>query len=427
MKRTLLSVVALMLLAVPVVAWTQVAILQFIWPLFLSQLTWLMGVLGFVFLLFQFVLSSRLRIVERGVGLDRLFVAHRLSGIIGLSLVLVHAGARTLWEVIQNGAISLGTFKLIGVLAFIVAAVAGLAALTYKGLGLKYETWKRMHVANYLVLPAAFVHSLLIGAPTLGSLPWFRVYWWALMGIYVLVVVYRFARHFYIRAHPHTVAEVQPENHDVTSLFFSGPPLDHKPGQFMFVNVEINGKIWEQHPYTISSSPTSDRLRLSAKAIGDFSSAVGDTTAGATAFVDGPYGEFSFLNHHPASIVYLAGGIGITPFMSQLRYMRDKAVSIPTRLIWGNKTAADICFAKELDQLTRELPDFSYVHVMSHDPEWEGEKGFVTMDLINRHCTIDEHTHVYLCGPPIMMTTVTAAFKTTGFPMRRLHQERFAL
>lgn len=427
MKRTLLVVVAVILIALPVVAWTQVAFMQFIWPLFLSQLTWLLGVVGFVLFLIQFVLSSRIPLIERGIGLDRLLQTHRLSGIVGLALILTHAASRTLFELIQNGTISLGLWKVVGVLAFLIAAVAGLAALSYKRIGMRYESWKLIHLLNYVVFPAAFVHSLLIGAPTLGSVAWLRVYWWVLLGVYVLVVVYRLGRRVMVRSRPYTVSDVHPESHDVTTLSLDGPRLSHKPGQFMLVNVSVGGRISEQHPYTIASSPGSGAVKLSAKAIGDFSAALRTVEPGATAFIDGPYGEFSFLNDQPDTIVFVAGGIGITPFLSQLRYLRDHAQQIPVTLIWGNKTPADICFSDELATLASEIEGLSVVHVISGDANWDGERGFITAELIARTAPLNEGTHVYLCGPPPMMASVTADLRGTGFPARRIHAERFAL
>lgn len=427
MKRTLLVIAAVILVALPVVAWTQVALLQFIWPLFLSQLSWLLGIVGFVFFVIQFILSGRIPLVERGVGLDRLFVAHRLSGIMGLALILTHAVSRTLFELIRSGTISLGLWKIVGVLAFLIAAVAGLAALGYRRVGLRYESWKRIHLLNYLVLPAAFVHSLLIGAPTLGSVAWLRVYWWALLAVYVLVVAYRLGRRAIVRSRPYTVREVQHENHDVTTLSLDGPQLFYRPGQFMFVNVAIGGRLSEPHPYTIASSPDSRLLRLSAKAIGDFSAALRTVEPGASAFVDGPFGEFTFLNDHPDSIVFVAGGIGITPFLSQLRYMHDRALDIQVTLIWGNKTSADRCFGKELTALADEMESLSVVHVMSDDANWDGERGYITAALIERVARPQDGTHLYLCGPALMMSSVTADLRAAGFAARRIHQEQFAL
>lgn len=427
MKKAVLAILAIASIVVPIVAWTQVALFQFIWPLFLSQLTWLLGVVGFVLLLHQFVLASRLPLIERGVGQDKLFVAHRVTGIAAVSLILLHALSRTIYELLQHGEISLSFWKALGVFAFLLTAVAAFYALTYKRLSVRYEVFKRIHQANFVVLPLAFVHSMWILAPTLTSVRWMRYYWWALIGIWALVVFYRIGLWFYVRSRPYRIAEVRKENHDITSLFFDGPQIQYRPGQFMLVNVTINGRVSQAHPYTLSSSPTQEQPRISAKAIGDFSASLADAEEGASAFISAPFGEFTFLNHNPKSIVYLAGGIGITPFMSHLRYMRDKKLSIPVTLIWCNKSAKDIAFATELEELGKSLESFAVIHVMSADPEWQGETGFLTRDIVERRCSIDEETHVYLCGPPPMMSSASQILAQMGVPRRRVHQERFAL
>jgi ferredoxin-NADP reductase len=229
-----------------------------------------------------------------------------------------------------------------------------------------------------------------------------------------------------VRRNPHTVSEIVKENHDITSLYFDGPAIAYAPGQFMIVNLETDRGYSESHPYTISSSPTDSRLRMSAKAIGDFSRRVAKIETGAKALIEAPYGVFSYTSVENEHLVFIVGGIGITPFLSQLKHMRATGAQKRVTMIWGNKTQKDICFIDELEAAEKELPDFRLVHVLS-DEEWEGETGFVTADIVTKYVSDVDAPHYFLCGPPIMMKKVFGALRGLGVSNKQLHYERFAL
>ncbi len=195
----------------------------------------------------------------------------------------------------------------------------------------------------------------------------------------------------------------------------------------MMLSLLHNGRRAEPHPFTISSSPTSGDLSVSVKAVGDFTSTVKDATPADGAIVDMPYGTFSFLNYDAPNLVFIAGGIGITPFISMLRYMVDKKLERNVILIWGNKTEKDIAFKAELVQMDAAMPSLRIIHVLSNQPEWPGEKGYVTAGLLRKHLEGIENPQIFVCGPPVMMTKVVGALKQVGVPKERIHFERFAL
>ena len=103
-----------------------------------------------------------------------------------------------------------------------------------------------------------------------------------------------------------------------------GEMLNFKPGQFAFV--EIQGKEWsEPHPFTISSAPNEDRLRLTMKVLGDWTRKVREELhPGGEVIVRGPYGRFDASTAECRKQVWIAGGIGLTPFLSKLRAMDEK-------------------------------------------------------------------------------------------------------
>lgn len=427
MKKIVLSVIAVVLLAVPVIAWAQVIVLAVTPELFARQLAWLMGALGFAVLFIQFALSSRVRPLESDVGLDRMIHLHRITGIVGTTLIFLHLVSVTIYELLKFGTLSLSWLKFSGIFAFLIILAVAFAALFYKRVGWRYETWKRIHFASYIVFPVVFVHSLYLSEQIITGELYMKVYWWALLGLYAAIVLYKVVLALVVRNRPYAVTSVAPASHDVTTVTFDGPPFDHKPGQFMLVSVEVGDRLEPSHPYTIASSPEEPFLQISAKAIGDFSAELRDVKPGSRAYIEGPYGVFSFLNDDAPSLVFVAGGIGITPFMSQLRYLRDAGLNRKVRLIWGNKTEADICFGSELETMKDQLPDFDVVHVMSHQEDWNGEKGFITRDVVERHVDDADRATFFVCGPPIMMEKAIPMLGDMGIPSDRIRYERFSL
>ncbi|MFW5776869.1 MAG: ferric reductase-like transmembrane domain-containing protein [Spirochaetota bacterium] len=423
-KRNLLYLLALVLLAIPVIEWARVSYLSVQWPTILYDASRLLAVLGFVVLFFQYVLASRVRAFESSLGLDRLIHVHRKTGIAALALLFLHGVLYSSYELVR-GFLTLGWQKLLGIGALVLLiAVAG-AAILWKSLGWRYETWKRVHYASYVILPLGFLHALLLGT-TVSSSPVTRIYFIVLLALYVLVVASRIVKRLQVRANPYTVSDVRRESHDVVSLRFNGPVPAFAPGQFMIVNLFRGSGYSESHPYTISSGPDEEHLRLSAKGIGDFSRSLAEVAPGTRALIEAPYGVFSYDNAPGDSLVFIAGGIGITPFLGQLSALRSRGEQRKVRLIWGNKTRDDIAFADELDAAGEYLDDFALVHVLSND-EWDGETGFVDESIVRKYVDDVDRAQFFVCGPPIMMEKLIPTLRDMGVSDARLHYERFAL
>jgi predicted ferric reductase len=195
----------------------------------------------------------------------------------------------------------------------------------------------------------------------------------------------------------------------------------------MFLALKRAGRKSEEHPFTISSSPTTEPpMTVTVKQSGDFTNTIGETKPGDVAFVEAPFGRFSYAYAEAKAFLFIAGGVGITPIVSMLRALRDTGDERPAVLIWGNKTESDIFFR---DDLAAMAPRVRVVHVLSHpNDSWLGPKGYVIDDIIQEFAAdILATAEVYLCGPPPMMKSVSTALRSLGVPKRRIHTERFSL
>jgi predicted ferric reductase len=386
----------------------------------------LLALVGFILILFQVVLSSRLKWIERGLGQDKLLGVHKTAGVVGFAFMLSHPVLHASSDLLAQGYVTLKWPMIFGLIAVLLALVTVGTAILYGRLSLKYETWKQIHWFNFIVVPIIFAHSLLLGTE-LNSQPALRIFWYVLGVLFVLLAGAILWDRIRIKRHLLRVTDVVQETPDTWSLHFKSGSPDHKPGQFLLLSLLHDGRRTGPHPFTISSSPTSGDLSVSVKAVGDFTATVKDTTSADEAYIDMPYGIFSFLNYDAPNLVFIAGGIGITPFISMLRYMVDKKLERNVILIWGNKTEKDIAFKSELEQMAVAMPSLRIIHVLSNQSEWPGEKGYVDTMLL--HTLLDgfENPQVFVCGPPVMMTKGVRSLQQVGVPKARIHFERFAL
>ncbi|GAH71463.1 unnamed protein product, partial [marine sediment metagenome] len=246
-------------------------------------------------------------------------------------------------------------YIMLGKLAWLVVVVLVLSSLFYGVVRLRFEAWRLLHnVLALTVIAAGWVHSRTL-SPAREHVP-VDVVWWVLAGVVVVVYAWhRFIRPLRLRKRACRITEVRRETHNVWTLTFEPPegmePSDYLPGQFHFLTLYREGGPVEEHPFTISSSPTRERcLTSSIKASGDFTATIGDTQVGDRAARLGPFGRFSYVLHpNESELVFVAGGIGITPLMSMLRHMRDTQADRNVLLLYGSRTEKDIVFREELE------------------------------------------------------------------------------
>lgn len=145
----------------------------------------------------------------------------------------------------------------------------------------------------------------------------------------------------------------------------------------MILRLIYDGLVGEPHPFTISSSSSAEWLSVSIKTVGDFTEKIGTTKPGDYALIDAPYGRFSFLEFPAQKYLFIAGGIGITPFMSMLRFICDNRISREVLLLWGNRTERDIAFQDELDEMEETWRDSKWCISCRKKPA-----GMVKLDLL---------------------------------------------
>lgn len=390
---------------------------------YFRHLSLLFAALGLVLIFLQFAFVSRVKFIEAGFGLDRLLRLHRLCGRLGLAMLILHAALIIFFRLRSFGDLFFTSFVWIGAAVLAGLMVTAALASLHRVLGLAYETWRNIHLFNYLLFPLVLIHVFYHTDP---RSPLYYL-WLVLTGLYVCLVLYRLYAMIMLRSNPYTVTAVKKEAEGIFSLIFEGPGVNFKPGQFLFIQLLRGGRLSSPHPFTISAGPGAGNLAITPKELGDFTSTIKETRVGDRAFIDAPYGVFSFLNYKHDKLVFVAGGIGITPFISMLRYISEQKLDTTVTLFWANRSEEQLCFRAELEEMASAMPGFTFVPIMSDQPDWPGEKGRLSGNVILQRLGSLEGAGFFVCGPPPMIRAIIAELKELEVPAVNIHSELFEL
>ncbi len=392
-------------------------------------------------------LGVRLRPIEERVGLDRMYRYHKILGLAIASLLIAHALLRTLAFSLRNGgqwswpflfyfglknpALLIGHAAIYLIIIIVAFAFVGRHRIAFR-------TWKSVHLLVYPVLAIAFTHVLLEANHRNWGLEGvaFSVFLIGpLLALYSYRIVYAARRD---RECTWQVSNVVAETGDTTTLVVSRPQGpgrfgERKAGQFAIIRVR-EGKRWsEPHPFTISSPPASPELSFTIKSAGRFTSAVPSIKLGAPVLCEGPYGVFNVDFSNQAEIVMIAGGVGITPFLSNIRHAVSVDAKARITLLCCNRSIDDIIAAEELKAAAERIP-LRVVHVLSKTPKGglpeSGEKilfesGHIDGEILTRHVP-GPKASFFLCGPPRMQEAVLLALEETmAIPRSAVKREIF--
>ena len=388
------------------------------------------------FVLLQFTLSARLKFLDRLFGLNRLLNAHRMLGIAILVLATLHpllvfAPARE-----HIGPLRLALWPvLFGILLLCGLWAAVCMSLWRVFLKLPFERWWLLHragVCGAVVLLS--IHALNVKGDFEED--WPRSALLAALVAYACLFAWvKAVKPRLRRRKPCTVAAVSrigPKVHAVELEPTGCRTFPYLPGQFSFVSFGSAGLAPEEHHFTLSSTPTRpERIIFTIKSSGDFTSRIGMLQPGDRAVLDGPYGLFSHcaLGDAPGrEIIMIAGGIGITPMLSMLRYIADVEYRRTVKLIWSNKTCKDIFCGQELNAMRQKMDGLTVHHVLTGQPGYKGLTGRLDAAMLARLLKGCSRTaRVFVCGPQPMMIAVSHILKELGFKSGSISTERFSL
>lgn len=231
--------------------------------------------------------------------------------------------------------------------------------------------------------------------------------------------------------------QLTPDVFSFTLAREDGTPLNlaFKPGQFITVSLldaQNDQKATLTRSYSMASSPNqTGSVELAWKLAGTFTNLMKGKEPGFVLGFRGPFGFFTFQPDNPAhaKVAFVAGGIGVTPFVSMVRFACEQKLPNDIVLLYGARTPADFAFKDVFDQAAKDNPHFKVVYVISDSAvpagEWGGERGYIDKAFLLKHVPDVAERTGFACGPPVMVDTVVKELAELGLPKERIKTEKF--
>ncbi len=348
-------------------------------------------------------------------GLDKMYVTHRHTSTAALLLIFVHVLTVPIsanW-VLGN---YLAVIAFTGIVSIALISLAPRVACLNNLTGGTYEGWKNLKKYIGIFFVIAYIHALTIKNPlhAFVAINWVQIFF--IIGAVSYLYTEIFGRYFgkYV---PYTVEAVNHPTNFTTEVVLraKGTPIPkQRAGQFLFVRFPNEPTLNESHPFTISSAPHEDVLRLTIKASGDFTRALfSDLKAGMDAVVEGAYGMFNYKSGNQKQI-WVAGGIGVTPFLAFIRDLHEKTLDHNVDFYYVMRHRDEALFYNEIETAgLRNARLKVYIR-------YSASGGSLTVEEIVRNAGGDvSGHHIYMCGPYPMVQAFEKKFLSSGLAKRQ--------
>ncbi|MDY0107468.1 MAG: ferric reductase-like transmembrane domain-containing protein [Giesbergeria sp.] len=398
-----------------------------------QEALYLSGLLSVAMMSLAMVLSTRPAWLEAPLGgMDRIYRTHKWSGILAVSFAALH------WLVEMSSDILKATIgregrlpkeKFVGFLEVlrdlaeemgewaIYALLVMLVITLWKKF--PYRTWSLLHRAMPVLYLMLAFHAALLAPSDYWAQPV-----GGLMAVLLALGVYgaihsllnRIGRSREARGE---IIAVEHPAQDVTTVHCR---LDrgwkgHRPGQFAFVTFDDKEGA---HPFTIASADQGDQtIRFQIKALGDYTAQLGRRLqAGQAVRVEGPYGRFDLTRlNRRARQIWVAGGIGVTPFLAWLESLQAHPETAPTAdLHYCTRDQSTDAFVPRLQALCEALPGIR-LHI--HGAR---QGGTLTAQLLGEA----KNAEIWFCGPSGLADALRNGLRAMG-GRPRFHQEAFEM
>lgn len=214
-----------------------------------------------------------------------------------------------------------------------------------------------------------------------------------------------------------------------TFAFYFDKPADfsHEAGQNAMFSLIEPGPMDDAGPsraFTIASAPHERELMIATRMRDSaFKRTLAALPMGAKISMDGPAGLMTLHEDASRPAVFLAGGIGITPFLAIARDAAARRLPHRLLLIYSNRRPQDAAFLDELKRM--ESPNFRLVTTMTAAPDWKGETRLIGRELLAKHVPDVRAPVYYFAGPPGMTMAVQGMLSELGVSEEAMRSEEF--
>jgi predicted ferric reductase len=384
----------------------------------------LFSVIGFSLFALSFILSTRIKILEKYFGgLDKLYQTHHTIGKIAFLMLLIHpillairwlpdSIEKTFWYLFpihRKLEINLGSWALLGLSTLLLFTIV---------IKLPYDKWKITHKFMGLFFILSIAHVFGVDSFYKEN---------PLLAIYFIIITilglsaFMYKAIFYkwiVKKHSFTVVKINKMNNKVMEITLNNTStdFDYIPGQFcffQFLNEDISK---ESHPFTVCGTSIKGEINILVKSLGDYTTKLYQKlTLHTSALVEGPYGCFDYKLGNEKQI-WIAGGVGIAPFISWCRDLESNYMSgLEVDFYYCVNNETEAFHLHEFEKLEKTTPNFR-VYLFCSD-KTGFIKGSDIQDVKNKT--------IFICGPKEMRSTLLKDFKALHIPKDNIIFEDF--
>jgi len=384
------------------------------------------GIIGFACLSFLIFSGDTARFWDRFFGLDKIIKFQRKFSLVVAFFILFHP----IFFILSTKSISNYLIPDFSVLPLALGIVAGylfiivmISSSIYKRVS--YTIWQYIHILIYLLFFFALYHASNWGSDS--SNIYLKTLYATSLILIVVGATYRtqykirkrFSGKFFVK-------NIQRETEDTFILTIEPEKkLNFKAGQFCFLRLNKN-ELYARHPFTISSSPDEYNLQFAIKDTGRFTKTASELKNTEEILIDGPFGKF-IKQDKKKDLVFIAGGVGITPFMSMIRDCLKHEGTQNVTLIYCSKTEDNIIFKNELDSIHKNW--FKKIYILSQNKKLPVadyiENGYITKTIIEKYVENIDEALYYICGPELMKENTKRILKDLKINKKNILVEDF--
>jgi ferredoxin-NADP reductase len=227
------------------------------------------------------------------------------------------------------------------------------------------------------------------------------------------------------------LVSTRPETASVTSFLFEKPKdFQFSAGQFTNITIPVDNcdERCNSRNYSISSSPLEEFLMITTRhGVSRFKQTLQAALPGFEVDLKGPFGKLILTEDPHKEAVLIAGGIGITPLHSIIKYATEKQLPKKITLLYSNKTADDIPFYTELEELRAKNPQLTihYTVTQNTDTSWHGKTGRITKEVIQELIPHYQDVEYYVTGPAPLVLDMKKQLKEINVADLSIKSELF--
>lgn len=350
---------------------------------------------------------------------------HNHMGVWSMALLIFHpvgnAVLRDNWWIFIPFAHGNTTLLSLGAVAFILLILIIISSLTLRKIN--YDLWNASHYLTYVFYLLVFIHSFItldVTSPT-------AIYYYVLFSLASIATITKLLFDLEVLSFRSKMISVTEVADTTFNIVFTVPKNLHaiwQPGQYVMIGLKRFG---DNHPFSISRINDNGTVEVTFKVFGTFTDALSKLTAADKIFVAGAYGNI----HHDVEntkkdLVFVAGGIGITPFRAIIHDQLINSLGRDIYLFYCVKSPAYLAFDEEFVELTKLYPNFHYKQVCELDPPPGADKGYISIATIKKAVGELDSAYYFACGPGPMMKIIKGMLKKAGVRSTEISLEEFS-